>query len=324
MNPFRLLRRSNNGKAPRLGRAGRRRPVAFVMSSGASLGAVQVGMLRALVEHDVMPDVILGCSVGALNGAAFAQDPSLKNLDAISKIWREADSKELMPRSWMTPARALARRGEAIHPIDGLQKLVNEALNVPTFEALQVPFHCVATDVLAASEAWFHTGPLGDAVLASAAMPAVYPSIEIDGRRYFDGAAVNDVPVRRAVELGARTVYVLEVGPLSRDWHEPRRPADTILEAYWIARRHRFRQELEAVPKWVDVHVLPHGNPPREIKFHDFGNSEELERNAYVESAVFLDELVGVPSQPRVASEALAPSTSVTPSSSAADQPEVN
>ncbi len=268
-------------------------PVAFVLSSGANLGAVQVGMLRALIEDEIVPDLVLGCSVGALNGAGLAQDPTPAGVARMEHIWRTTEGKELMPRQWISPAVALARRGEAIHPNDGLCQLLERTVTATTFEALPTPFQCVATDVIQGTEAWFDSGPLIDPILASAAMPAMFPSVEIDGRRFLDGAIVNDVPVDRAVALGARTLYVLEVGPLSRTWSEPKRPLDTAMEAYWIARRHRFRSALDALPDDVTVHLMPHGDPPQ-LRFHDFGHSVELIDAAYKASTGYLDELQGI------------------------------
>jgi NTE family protein len=282
----RSFRRRSNGNRPP------RSPVAFVLSSGANLGAVQVGMLKALVEHGIYPDLILGCSVGALNGASFAQDPTPARMEEIEAVWTSADGKELMPRQWLSPARALTRRGEAIHPLDGLRQLVERSITAPTFEALAIPFQCVATDVIEATEHWFDSGPLVEPILASSAMPAIFPTVEVDGRRFFDGAAVNDVPVRRAAELGARTIFAMEVGPLSRPWAEPKKPADSIMEAYWIARRYRFKRDVEDLPDRVALHLLPHGDPPI-LKFHDFSQSELLIRNAYVATSAYLTETYG-------------------------------
>lgn len=264
------------------------RPVAFVLSSGANLGAVQVGILRALVEHGVRPDVIVGCSIGAINGAALAQDPTLAGVEHLEHVWKTTDVRELMPRPWLPPTVALMRRGEAIHSRAGLHRLLDRTLSATTFDDLHTPLHCVATDVHTATERWFDTGPLVEALLASAAMPAMYPSIEIDGHRYIDGAVVNDVPVRRAVELGARTVYALEVGSLSRCWTERPRPLGTAIEAYWIARRHRFQRELDAVPPSVEVHLMPHGDPPR-LRVHDLGHTAELILAAHRASTAYLE-----------------------------------
>lgn len=263
------------------------RPVAFVLSSGANLGAVQVGVLRALVEHGVRPDLIVGCSIGAINGAALAEDPTPAGIARLEHVWTTTDTRALMPRPWLPPPVAMMRRGEAIHSRAGLRRLLDRALTATNFADLDTPLHCVATDVHAGAEAWFDEGPLVEALLASSAMPAMFPSVVIDGRRYLDGAVVNDVPVRRAAELGARTLYVLEVGPLSRAWSESSRPLGTAIEAYWIARRHRFQRELDALPPDVEVHLMPHGDPPR-LRVNDFTRSAELMAAAHRASTAYL------------------------------------
>src|SRR3546814_12075969 len=97
-----------------------------------------------------------------------------------------------------------------------LRTLLAELLQVERFEDLTVPFQCVATDIDAVREEWFSTGPLIDPILASAALPAVLPAVDIDGVSYLAGAIVNDVPIARAVELGARPLYVLHCGPIDR------------------------------------------------------------------------------------------------------------
>jgi NTE family protein len=267
--------------------------VAFVMSSGRNLGAVQIGMLRALVENEVRPDLIVGCSVGAVNGAAFAEDPTLARIERLEHVWLNTEAKDLMPRPWkLPPAVALARRIEAIHTFDGLRTLIEQTLDATTFEGLAVPFHCLATDVADASEAWFDGGPLVEALLASAAIPAMFPSVELDGRRFVDGAVVNDVPIGRAVELGARTVYVLEVGSFWHPWTEPKRPAEAAIQAYNLARQNRFRRELDAVPAGVDVHVLPHGEPPH-LRLRDMSHSPVLLATAHKATAAYLDDVLG-------------------------------
>jgi predicted acylesterase/phospholipase RssA len=191
-------------------------PVAFVLSGGGNLGALQIGMLRALAERHLRPDLIVGCSVGAINGAGLAEDASLAGVARMERLWRDLDSTELMPGGLLPGAMALARKGEAIHGNDGLRKALETHLRARSFEELTIPFQCVATDVLGVREAWFASGPLIEPILASCAIPAVYPAVEIDGVRYLDGAIVDEVPMSRAVELGARTLYVLQVSGFSR------------------------------------------------------------------------------------------------------------
>ncbi|MCB1005160.1 MAG: patatin-like phospholipase family protein [Acidimicrobiales bacterium] len=266
----------------------RRAKVAFVLSGGGNLGAIQVGMLRALVERDIRPDLVLGCSVGALNGAAYAADPTPAGVRRLEELWLAIDDDEVMPSGWLPPTVMLARKRPSVHGNDGLRALVAESLGVERFEDLKVPFQCVATAVEPAQEAWFEHGPLVDPILASAALPGIFPLVSIGDLRYMDGAVVNDVPVTRAHALGARTIYVLHVGTLDRPWLDPKRPLDVIVQAYWIARRHRYREDLAALPARVRVEVLPVGSPPR-LKYNDFSHSRELMTQAYAATAAHLD-----------------------------------
>ncbi len=265
--------------------------MAMVLSGGGNHGAVQVGMLRSLVEHEIRPEVVLGCSIGALNGVAYAQDPTLSGIARLEELWRGFDGEGIMPSGWLPNAVALARRGEAIHGNDQLRGLITGLLRVETFEALSVPFQCVATDVAGVREAWFSSGRLVDPILASSALPAVLPAVEIDGVRYLDGAIVNDVPISRAVELGASTIYVLHCGTVDRPRPEPKRPLDVAVQAYWIARHHRFKRDLESLPDGVEAIVLPIGQS-RTLRFNDFTQSGEMIRAAYAATDRFLDGAV--------------------------------
>jgi NTE family protein len=274
----------------------RKGPTTFVLSGGGNLGALQIGMLRALAERSITPDLVLGCSVGAINGAGLAEDPTPGGVGRLERLWREIDGKELMPAGVLPPAVALARRGESIHGNDGLRRELERQVSARTFEELTVPFQCVATDVLGVREVWFDSGPLIEPIMASAALPAVYPAVEIDGVRYLDGAIVNDVPINRAVELGAGTIYVLQVSGFARPRPEPRRPLDVAIQSYWIARHHRFKREFEAVPPDVDVHLLPTGDTPS-MRYNDFSRSHELMSLAYEATCDYLD---GRPARPAV------------------------
>ncbi|HEY6417244.1 MAG TPA: patatin-like phospholipase family protein [Acidimicrobiales bacterium] len=264
-----------------------KRPVGFVLSGGGNLGALQIGMMRALLEHDIRPDLVVGCSVGAINGAGLAEDPTLAGALRLERLWRALDGKELMPAGWLPNTVAIARRGEAIHENQGLRRHLEQSLTARTFEELAVPFQCVATDVVGVREVWFRSGPLIEPILASAALPAVYPAVEIDGVRYLDGGIVDDVPMSRAVELGARTLYVLQVGLFSRPRPEPKRPLDVAVQAYWIARHHRFKRELAAMPPDIELHLLPTGETPS-MRYNDFTRTSELISLAYEASSAYL------------------------------------
>lgn len=265
-----------------------------MLSGGGNLGAIQVGQLQALADRDVRPDAVVGCSVGALNGAAFAADPTHAGVSRIEDVWLGLglDQDQLMPKRRLPPAVRMARKGESLFDNDGLRALIDAILPCETFEELEVAFHCVATTVEPPAEAWFSSGPLKDPLLASAALPGVFPIVDIDGVPHFDGAVLNEIPISKALELGARTIYVLHVGNLDRPWIEPRRPMDAAIQAYWIARRQRLQRDLAGVPSDVDVIVLPRGDPP-EPRFDDFSHTPELITQAYGATCAHLDALAG-------------------------------
>lgn len=267
--------------------------MAFVLSGGGNLGAIQVGMLRALAERDIVADVVLGCSVGALNGAAYAAEPTMDGIRGLERIWRGLHNgvASVMPTSRMPSTVQLIRKGEALHSNSGLRSTIESFLGSRReFAELDIPFQCVATDVDAAVEHWFTTGDLVDSILASAALPSVYPMVTIDERHYLDGGVVNNVPVGRATHLGARVVYVLHCGLHSRPHTEIRRPVDAALLAYWIARNSRFARDMATLPASVHAIVLPSGERP-EVRYDDFSQTNELMTQGYLGACEHLDAL---------------------------------
>jgi NTE family protein len=263
-----------------------------VFASGGNLGAAQVGMLRALLERQIHPHRIVGTSVGAINGAAFARDPSRRGIDRLETIWRELDSRDLVSRASIRNAVGLARRKQGLNDHDGLRAVIERVLVVERFDDLLLPFECAATNVREASEHWFENGDLVDAVLASASVPVLFPPVEIDGEWYLDGGILKDVPLPRAVEQGATTIYVLGTGRLAQPWNTPKRPLGMAFQASWIARKHRFQQDLAAVPDHVTVHLLPDGDPPATTRIHDLSHTAALIDAAYAASVAYL---AGVP-----------------------------
>lgn len=285
----------------------RRRPrVAFVLSGGGNLGALQVGMLKALTEHGIVPDVVLGCSVGALNGAAYALSPDADGVARLEEHWSDT-AGDLMPSSRLPPAVQLIRKGESLHPNDGLRRTLELLLGATSrFEDLQLPFECVAAEIETAEEHWFTEGYLVPAVLASAALPAVYPVVTVEGRRYLDGGVVNNVPVSRAVELGCREIYVLHVGRHGKPDAEVRRPFDAAMQAYWVARNGRFARDLAALPDGVEAVILPPGGRP-DLRYSDFSRTAELVARGYDNALPFLEQRAAVEAESRVRSEVLRP-----------------
>ncbi|MGI8596586.1 MAG: patatin-like phospholipase family protein [Thermoleophilaceae bacterium] len=275
----------------------RREKVAFVLGGGGHLGANQVGMLRALMERGIRPDLILGTSVGAVNGVAMAAEPTSQAVDALEGMWSRVEETGVFGGSLVTRLGTLARTRTHLHDASGLRRALEGWLPVGRIEELAVPFQCVAASIERASEHWFAKGPIADAVLASCAVPGLFPPVVLGGEHFLDGGLVNSIPVGRAVELGATEVYVLHVGRVDRPLEAPRWPWEVGLVAFEIARRHRFAGDMAALPQGVLAHVLPTGqpDPPRRRdrsrrRYRDVSGIAERITRAYEVSARYLEQ----------------------------------
>jgi len=233
--------------------------VAFVLGGGGVLGAHEVGMLRALAESGVEPDLVLGTSIGAVNGAFHAADPTSSGVERLIELWRDPSWAERSAGATLRRLGTLARSGTHLQSLQEMRTRLDELLPVGRVEDLRVPFQCVAASIERAAEHWFETGPLADVVLASCAVPGILPPVPIDGEHFIDGGIVNSIPVSRAVALGARNIYVLQVGRLEQPLKPPRWPWEVGLVAFEVARRHRFAHDLRSLPEDVELHVLPTG-----------------------------------------------------------------
>ena len=239
-------------------------------------------MLQALLEHGVRPDLVVGTSVGAINGAFVAADPTPRAVERLRGVWEDLASRRIFAGSVLARMGTLMRTRTHLHPREPLRELLAAHLPVPTFAELPVPFQCVAASIERAAERWFDDGDLIDAVLASCAVPGLLPPVQLDGEHYLDGGLVHSIPVGRAVALGADTIYVLHVGRIDRPLRPPTRPWEVALVAFEIARRHRFAADLAALPPGVTVHVLPSGDPAppgvANMRYRDFsGVSARIE-----------------------------------------------
>jgi NTE family protein len=235
---------------------------AFVLGGGGLLGACEVGMLRALANAGIRPDLVVGTSVGALNGAFVAADP-VGSAGRLTDLWGSEAVEEAFSENLWGRAVRLARSGTHLHAIEPLQQMLVKMLPAEDFADLALPFQCVAASIEQASARWFSAGPLIPAILASCAVPGLLPPVRVGDEHCFDGGLVDSIPVGRALALGATTVYVLQVGRIENPLSVPRRPWEVGLVAFEIARRHRFHEEMSALPDGVDVHLLPTGASAR-------------------------------------------------------------
>jgi NTE family protein len=266
---------------------------AFVLGGGGVLGANEVGMLRALLEAGVQPDLIVGTSVGALNGAFLAADPTVEATVRLAGLWRQL-SADVFAGSLAHRVGTAVRTRTHLHPRGPLRRLLEEHLPHERIEDLPVPFQCVAASIERAAEHWFDRGPLHRAVLASCAVPGLLAPVEVDGEHYLDGGLVNSIPVSRAVELGATTVWVLQVGRIETPLTPPRLPWEVAMVTFEIARRHRFAADMARLPEGVTVHVLPSGGQTTgrdQLRYRDSRRTSRRVDLAHAASARYLEQL---------------------------------
>ncbi len=241
--------------------------LAWVLGGGGLRGASEVGMAKALLAKGLQPDLIVGTSIGSLNGAVLASAPISESVPRLSHMWEEMRASTVFSESLFQRARHLFNHWTHFHSNDSLRKLVEQWVPYTELEEAAVTIQTCAACIETSSEHWFTDGSVVDAVLASCALPGVLPPVVIDGRHYIDGGVVNSLPVSRAIELGAEEIYVLHVGNIDDPLEAPRHPWDVAMVSFEIARRHRFNRELDSAGEHVNVHVLPTGKPPG--KFND-------------------------------------------------------
>jgi NTE family protein len=266
---------------------------AFVLGGGGLLGAVEVGMLRALFEYGVRPDLVLGTSIGALNGLVVATDPTREVIDRLRELWQEiGEGNEVYSdRAWRQLQRAV-RTGTHLYSATPLRHRLEQEFGDLTFADLAVEFQCCAASIERAAEHWFTQGQVVPAVLASAAVPGLLPPARVGEEHYLDGGIVNSIPVGRAVQLGAERVFVLQVGRVDRPLKAPRKPWEVARVSFEIARRHRFVREMAELPEGVQAHVLPAGGSEKDDSPTAFRNTALVAgriETAYEQSLAYLE-----------------------------------
>ena len=266
---------------------------ALVLGGGGRWGAVEVGMLQALDEAGIKPDLILGTSIGAFNGSVIADDPGPSGVDRLTAFWEEVTGADLFGGTLLRRMRSVATLKPALHETSEIRRILERVHGDRLIEELVIPFQCVAASIERSAEHWFTSGPIVDAVLASSAVPALFPPVEIGGEHFYDGGLVNSVPLGRAVELGASVIFVLQVGRVETALRAPEKLHEAALISFEIARRHRFATTMEHLPEGIEVHLLPSGNPVafddrRQLRWSDTGSTSALIEGAYEASREYL------------------------------------
>lgn len=266
---------------------------AFVLSGGASLGAIQVGMLRALYEREVAPDLIVGTSVGAINGAFIAsRPPTAATAQKLAHVWHEIGRGQVFPLNPLTGFLGFFGARDHFVSDESLRALIDDNTEFVELEQAPISFHVIATDLLSGREVRLSHGDALEAVMASAAIPGVFAPVEWDGRKLIDGGVSNNAPIAHAIELGAERVYVLPTGSACDLPDPPRGALAMLLHAMSVLVMHRLLVEVEALREHAELIVLPPPCPPATTPI-DFSHTDELIRQGYAGSQAYLDALTG-------------------------------
>lgn len=265
-------------------------PVGFVLGGGGSLGAVQVGMLQALMEQGVTPDLVIGTSVGSLNGAVIASDPT-SAANRLSHAWAHVTREQIFPGGLLAQARTLQRSKNHLFPNTGLARLVTDLLGVTTvFDDLAIPFSAVTMDMASTRPYILDAGPLLPALLASAAIPGIFPPVVHDGRRLCDGGLMANVPLRQALAAGAQSLVVLDCTFPGHLLPPPDSLAETLLYTAMVTMRSQAVLEAPSAGASVPVVYLPGPEACRCSPFN-FNSTEVLIEGAYEATRSFLRDL---------------------------------
>ena len=266
------------------------RPVGYVLGGGGSLGAVQIGMLQALGEQDISPDIVTGTSVGSLNGAVMALDPK-SAANRLSHVWARLTRDRVFPGGLLAQARTLQHTRTHLFPSSGLATVITDFIGTElNFADLELPFAAVATDIATARAHVMSDGLLLPALLASTAIPGIFPPVQLGPLRLYDGGLVANVPMRQAVAMGARSLVVLDCNFPGNIPEVSGSIAEVLFFTVMVAMRSQAVLEAPLVATDVPV-VYLHGPAPHPVSPLDFRQTGTLIETAYEAARVFLDKL---------------------------------
>jgi NTE family protein len=213
-------------------------------------------MMHSLAAHGVLADMVVGSSVGALNGAYYAGDPTLKGVLALDAIWRGLQRRDVFPVTWRTLLGFVWRRDFLI-PHDGIQKLIDDYLPYRNLQDAKLPVHIVTTDIVSGDSIVLSEGSAAQAVIASTAIPGVFAPIRYKELHLVDGAISSNTPIRVAVEKGAQRLIILPTGYACATNTPPIGAVANALHALTLLIARQLVSELEDLGPDIEYFVVP-------------------------------------------------------------------
>ena len=262
MNPYHIPTQATQGTT------------AFVLAGGGSLGAVEVGMLRELLAWGEAPSFVVGASAGAINGAFFAGAPTLEGVDRLEAIWVGLRRQDVLPFNLNSVLGLLMRRPHLVDST-GLRRLLKRHLPYARLEQAAIPIHIVASDMLSGDEVLLSSGAAVDAVLASAAIPGVFPPVRVNGQLLVDGGVANNTPISTAIRLGASRVVVLSPDCAHASQQVPAGAVGRAMHALSLLVARQLHQDAERYAGAVELHIVP-GQPQRKRSPYDYSDARTL------------------------------------------------
>lgn len=260
---------------------------AFVLAGGGSFGAIQVGMLRELVAHGVVPDLVVGASVGSLNGIHFCSDPTPAGVARLEAVWRGLRRSDVFP---VSPRNLLGifMGGASLVDPSGLRGLIARHLDLPQLQDTVIPVHVAATDLLTGASVLLSSGPAAEAILASCAIPGAFPPVRIGDRYLIDGAVASNTPVMAALALGCTRLVVLPTGFACALSTAPTGALASAFHALNLLVARQLVRDLEQLAGRVEVATVP---PlcPLAVSAYDFSRAGELIERAAQSTRRWLD-----------------------------------
>jgi len=260
---------------------------ALVFTGGGSLGAIQVGMLRVLLSSGVQPDFVVGASVGALNACYFAGAPNAQGVATLERIWSSLRRSDIFPFTFASVFGLLRHPGNVVDPA-GLRRVIETNLPYARLEEALIPLNIMATNQQGQGVR-LSGGPAIEAILASTAIPGIFPPVDIEGEALMDGAIAANTPVRLAAELGASRIIILPTGYACALKEPPRTVIGKALHAITLMIAWQLMYELERLPEDINVHLMPTLCPLAVSPF-DFSASSELIERAANSSKKWIEE----------------------------------
>ena len=260
---------------------------AFVFSGGGSLGAIQVGMLRVLLSHGLRPDFVVGASVGAINASYFASAPDAECVARLGQIRSGLRRADIFPFTLTSAFGLIRRRGYIVDP-GKLRRVVETNLPCSRIEDAKIPLHIMATTQQGIGIR-LSSGSVVDAILASTAIPGVFPAVDINGEALMDGAVAANTPVRLAADLGASRIIILPTGYACALKEPPRRAIARALHAVTLMIAWQLIYELERMSDDIQIHLVPTLCPLAVSPF-DFSKSKELIERAAQSTQKWIEE----------------------------------